>query len=265
MPKKRINGMNFYHEGPFAATIIVQDMAQLNAVYALLGGASLAAVAAADPVAESPKADAAKPSGDSGNGVATAEQISTSSTVAAAQVASPTEDLGVDTGGHPWSPELHASTKTKTKDGYWRMKVGVTRPDDLPGFPVAAGATDTGTSAGSTSTANAGTNSTQSEDVASASAGTATDEDDEFAAFRAADAVGATAPAEIPARTWTDADLSKLCNQAAQKLGDPVPVKELIAEHVPEGEVPHSRGVPADQREAFAQAIEAKAGITFAG
>lgn len=41
----------------------------------------------------------------------------------------------VDAHGHPWSADLHAATKTLTKDGLWRMKVGVSRPDPLPGFP----------------------------------------------------------------------------------------------------------------------------------
>ncbi len=43
----------------------------------------------------------------------------------------------IDAHGHPWSANLHASTKTLTKDGLWRMKVGVKRPDPLPGFPKA--------------------------------------------------------------------------------------------------------------------------------
>ena len=38
----------------------------------------------------------------------------------------------VDAQGWPWSAELHASTKAKTKDGLWRMKVGVSRPAPKP-------------------------------------------------------------------------------------------------------------------------------------
>jgi len=34
---------------------------------------------------------------------------------------------------------------------------------------------------------------------------------------------------------------------------------------VPAGEVPHSRNIPEDKREAFAKALEARAGITFEG
>lgn len=41
----------------------------------------------------------------------------------------------VDAHGHPWSADLHAATKNITKEGLWRMKVGVKRPDPLPGFP----------------------------------------------------------------------------------------------------------------------------------
>ncbi len=70
---------------------------------------------------------------------------------------------------------------------------------------------------------------------------------------------------ETAARVWTDADLSKLGNQAAQKLGNPDPIKQVIAKYTPEGEVAHSRNVPADQRGAFAAEIEALAGIEFAG
>jgi len=94
-------------------------------------------------------------------------------------------------------------------------------------------------------------------------------DDDEFAAFAAAtakvEAQKEEAAASVPARKWTDADLGALCNQAAQKLGRPDPIKELIAKFVPEGEVAHSRNVPEENRHEFAQAVEAVAGIEFAG
>ena len=116
------------------------------------------------------------------------------------------------------------------------------------------------------------TESSPSEDAPIEAAGApepATSEDDEFAAFRAAsekvEAEDAAAVASVPARKWTDADLSSLCNQAALKLGDPVPVKAIIAQFVPEGEVQHSRMIPDAKRAEFAAAIEAKAGIEFAG
>lgn len=169
----------------------------------------------------------------------------------------------IDAHGWPWSEDMHAATRSKTKDGLWRMKVGVNRPEPLPGFPKTDGSTSTGSTTGSESSANSA--------AATGDAGPATsgEDDDEFAAFRAAaaksDADDAAAKAGVPARKWTDADLGSLCNQAAVKLGDPSPVKEIIASFVPQGEVAHSRNIPEDKREEFAKAVEAKAGIEFAG
>lgn len=173
----------------------------------------------------------------------------------------------IDAHGHPWNPELHAGTKGKTKDGLWRMKVGVTRPDPLPGFPKTDASADTGTSS-APSTPSA-TSQTVTE-PASAPAATSGDngEDDEFAAFRAAaeasSATDAAAVASVPARQFSDADLGALCNQAAVKLGDPGPIKEIIAKYVPEGQVAHSRNIPTERRDDFAKEVEAKAGIQFA-
>lgn len=165
----------------------------------------------------------------------------------------------VDAHGWPWSADLHASTKGTTKDGLWRMKTGVTRPDPKPGYPKA-----TGTEQGTVSTSVSAPTVTEAAPAPETIA-----EDDEFAAFRAAaekaDAEDDAAKASVPARKWTDADLGALCNQAATKLGNPMPVKEVIAQFVPAGVVAHSRNVPEDQRTAFVAAIEAKAGIEFAG
>lgn len=169
----------------------------------------------------------------------------------------------LDAGGHPWSADLHASTKGVTKDGFWRMKVGVSRPANAPGFPKETGGTGTAsTGAGSPATGTA----------ASTTAGPATsavEDEDEFAAFRAAAdkqaGTDAAAAASVPARKWTDADLGALCNQAAVKLGDPAPVKAIIEQFAAAGETPHSRNIPDDKREMFAKAVEAKAEITFAG
>jgi hypothetical protein len=176
--------------------------------------------------------------------------------VTVADMAERADDGTVDAHGWPWSPDLHASTKGVTKDGLWRMKVGVTRPDPKPGFPIG----------------NTGTVSNGEESSVPATAPTETAspvEDDEFAAFREAaakaDANDAAAKATVPARKWTDADLGALCNQAALKMGDPGPVKEIIATFVPAGEVSHSRNIPAEKREEFAKAVEAKVGIEFAG
>lgn len=41
----------------------------------------------------------------------------------------------LDADGWPWSPELHAATKSLTKAGLWRMAVGVSRPAPKPGYP----------------------------------------------------------------------------------------------------------------------------------
>lgn len=230
---------------PFETTIVVRDLAQLTAVYALLGGVSPAAIiSGSDSIAASP---ASKPS--------PTPAPSPAPEANPAEAANVSGEIDIDAGGHPWSEALHASTKTKTKDGYWRMKVGVSRPDPLPGFPKdGASGGSTGTSANGAAS-NAGTTAT------AANAGQA-DEDDEFAAFRKA--AGNDTPATDVARKWTDADLGSLCNQAATKLGDPAPVKEVIAEYVPEGQVAHSRNVPEGDREAFAQAVEQVAGIKFA-
>lgn len=233
---------------PMHVSILVTSATQLASVYALLGASALSGGFAAPITAAAPEPvpTAAAPT-------AAAEQS------ASAAEASPAADSGeVDAGGWPWSADMHASTQGKTKDGYWRMKVGVTRPANKPGFD-----------AGSTSTESTGAEvSTPSED-ATTPAATSTADDDEFAAFREAaaktDAEAGAAAAAVPARKWTDADLGALCNQAAVKLGDPSPIKEIIAQFVAEGEVAHSRNIAEDKRADFAAAVEAKAGITFAG
>lgn len=239
---------------PMHVGIVVTSAAQLASVYALLGASAPAVATAAAP---EPAPTAAAPTAAAPT--AAAEQS------APAAEASPAADSGeVDAGGWPWSADLHASTKGKTKDGYWRMKVGVSRPDNKPGFSpntAAAAAPASPEPSQSESAGDAGT--------AAASAAEQSSDDDEFAAFREAaakaDATDAAAAAAAPARKWTDADLGALCNQAAVKLGDPAPIKGLIAEYVAEGEVAHSRNIAEDKRAAFAAAVEAKAGITFAG
>lgn len=199
-------------------------------------------------------AERSAPSDNSANG----DQFSISTT---ATTDASLSDAEIDAHGHPWSADMHASTKGKTKDGLWRMKVGVSRPDPLPGFPV-------GEEAIGTSLATDTSSATSADATEVESAPAATDED-EFAAFRAAadasNAADEAAAASVPARTFSDADLGALCNQAAVKLGDPSPVKEIIAKYVPEGQVAHSRNIPEDQREEFAAEIEAKAGVQFAG
>lgn len=214
-------------------------------VCALLGGAALAAVGSDER---------------SGNGsTAPAAETATTTNVAMSD-ASPSEEVEVDSAGVPFDPEIH--TGTKKKDGTWRAKKGMAdaAAELAESGPVTGTSSETPTPSATSQTAT---------EAASAPSDTSTDEDDEFAAFRAASeasaATDAAAAEGVPARTWTDADLGALCNQAAVKLGDPNPVKELIAQFVPKGEVAHSRNVPVDKREDFAKAVEEKAGIEFAG
>ena len=223
----------------------VDALEQLAVIAAALTGAASAQV---------PKVSVPKANPTAATPAPAVEQSQASDVAEASQAA--TDDGTVDAHGWPWSADMHASTKGTTQDGLWRMKVGVKRPDPKPGFPIG----DTGTA------------STGTESSAAATAPTETAspvEDDEFAAFREAaakaDANDAAAKANVPARKWTDADLGALCNQAALKMGDPQPVKDIIAEFVPAGEVSHSRNVPEEKRAEFAAAVEAKAGIEFAG
>jgi hypothetical protein len=236
-------------------------------VCALLGGVSSGALTVGKPSPEKPSPTPADTGADQ---TGAGEQSSGASAGAEASPAATDNSGEIDAHGHPWSAELHASTKGKTKDGLWRMKVGVTRPDPLPGFPAATG---TGTSSGATEAQPTPSATSQTAPAAATDqpgTSTAVEEDDEFAAFRNAaassEATDAAAAAAVPtARQFSDADLGALCNQAAVKLGDPAPVKEIIARYVPAGEVAHSRNIPTEQREAFAQEVEAKAGIQFAG
>jgi hypothetical protein len=248
-----------------------------TAVCALLGGASMLALKGSTGNSDSGGNVA-------GTGVAPTAAEEKSGAAAAAPTPSPSpapspspsaaeaspaasDDGEIDAHGHPWSADMHASTKGKTKDGLWRMKVGVSRPDPLPGFPKDEPSTDTGTSQ---ATPTPSATSQDATDQGSGQPATSGDDDDEFAAFRAAANASATtdqaaAAAAPTTRPWTDADLGALCNQAAVKLGDPAPIKEIIGQYVPEGEVAHSRNIPPEKREDFAKAVEAKAGIEFAG
>ena len=232
----------------------------LGKVYALLGGTSLETISTASPVKVTPT-----PAAEASIAVAEASTVEEASSDAPEA----SDDVTVDAHGHPWSVDLHASTKGTTKDGLWRMKVGVSRPDPMPGFPIAE--TPSSTSSASTATKDADTvtepaGSTQTEAPASA-ASQEVDDADEFAAFREAAAASDAkdAKVEVPARKFTDADLGVLCNQAAVKLGDPGPVREQISKFVPAGETAHSRNIPQDQRPAFVAAVEAAAGIEFVG
>lgn len=227
---------------------------QLAAVYAVLGAGTFAAALSQSGKSGAVSQDTVQPL--AGPAISAQESpVSAGNGDSATNGASPSDENEVDSDGWPWSADLHASTRGMTKDGLWRMKVGVSRPDPKPGFPLNGAAV-------------ADEASPEPSLSASAENAGAVEEDDEFAAFRAAsekaDAADTAAAASVPARKWTDADLGALCNQAAVKLGDPTPIKELIAEYVAEGEVAHSRNIAEDKRAAFAAAVEAKAGISFA-
>jgi len=174
-----------------------------------------------------------------------AAEPSPASGAAEASPPAKTDEIKHDSAGVAFDETVH--TGTMNKDGTWRRKKGA---------PVVEAGN------GATGTASSGTEPAQAASAPTADAGPA-DEDDEFAAFAAAAAEPAAVA--VPARVWTDADLGKLCNQAAVKLGSPDKVRELIAKYVPEGETAHSRNIPTDDREAFAAAVEEAAGITFAG
>lgn len=272
---------------PMHVGIVVMNPSQLAGVYALLGGVApgllqalenakaIAAAAGSEKAirhAPKPATGDAQPGTDNSLGTdetLTPENPASAGTGETATTGASLSDGEIDAHGHPWSADLHASTKGKTKDGLWRMKVGVSRPDPKPGFPA-----DNGASAAGTGTAPATpTPSATSQDAAAPggapAATSGAEEDDEFAAFRnaaaASDTTDAAAAASVPERTYTDADLGALCNQAAMKLGDPSPVKEIIAQFTPDGEVAHSRNIPADKRAEFVKAVETKAGVEFAG
>lgn len=229
--------------------------ASFTAVCALLGGAPAGGE-------DRPKAEPVSTGTDQGGA---AEQPAP----AGAEASQPANDGEIDAHGHPWSAELHASTKGKTKDGLWRMKVGVSRPDPLPGFPVDNSGASAATGTSSATGTDSATSQTATEAASGQSATSGAEEEDEFAAFReaaaASNAADDAAKASVPERQYSDADLGALCNQAAVKLGDPSPIKEIIASFVPEGQVAHSRNIPAGRRAEFVKQVEDKAGIQFAG
>lgn len=234
------------------------DERQLRGVFAVL--ASPLALAAALAAIDSPKGFTMPSSAERRN--AAAEDANSKDAHDVAEQVAPeasASSADVDAHGHPWSEDLHASTKGKTKDGLWRLKPGASRPDPLPGFPKEE-AGNGGTGTPSPSAPEPSTEAAPSGDAGPATA--EADEDDEFAAFATS---ASDAPADKPARSWSDADLSKLCNQAAQALGGPEKIKALIAKYVPEGATSHSRNILEEDREDFAQSVEAEAGIEFAG
>jgi hypothetical protein len=256
---------------PLMISVVVLDAAQLTAVYGLLGGVSHAALGSGNVQrSPTPPGGAQQDTGRSSAGDETLAQEDPASAGTGPDATTDASPSEIDAHGHPWSAELHASTKGKTKDGLWRMKVGMVRPAPLPGFPVDNSASTAATGTSQETPPNSATSQAATDQGAGQPATSGAEgEDDEFAAFRAAaaasDATDAAAAASVPARTYSDADLGALCNQAAVKLGDPTPIKEIIATYTPEGQVAHSRNIPEDKRAEFVAAVEAKAGIEFAG
>lgn len=227
---------------------------QLRGVYAVLASSAACAAALAAVEGNGTKAPASAPTGNVAAPIAA--EASASAAEASPAVGNDEASGEVDAHGHPWSEDLHASTKGKTKDGLWRLKPGASRPDPLPGFPKDAPEGNGGTGTSSASEPEKSTDLAPTND-----AGPVADEDDEFAAFASSN----DTPAAPKARSWTDTDLSKLCNQAAQALGGPDKIRALIAKFVPEGETAHSRNILEEDREDFAQSVEKEAGIEFAG
>ena len=248
--------------------------ASYSAVCALLGGAAVAVgspgVGNRNTSNDQSKPEKPQPISDEPALTGADQGAGASSGASAGAEASPAANDGeIDAHGHPWSADLHASTKGKTKDGLWRMKVGVSRPDPLPGFPKDSGAASADTGTSPATPAPSATSQTAPAPESGQPATSGGEEEDEFAAFRAAaatsEATDAAAAAAVPERQYSDADLGALCNQAAVKLGDPSPIKEIIASFTPEGQVAHSRNIPAERRAEFVKAVEDKAGIQFAG
>lgn len=235
---------------PLAISITITSVEQLRAVYAVLANPEIAEEYLID------RSEAARPAEAPEHRHEPADYE---------QVDEPAADdavkAEVDSAGVPFDPERH--TGTKLKSGLWRMKKGFERPED-EAEPEDDARSDTGQSS-------AGSETPAQENPASDGPGqnaptdaSPSDEDDEFAAFRNAAAESA-APVQLAAREWSDADLSSLLNQAALKLGGPDEIRNVMGEFVPDGAVVHSRHIPADRREEFAQRIEKLADIEFAG
>jgi len=210
-------------------------VSKLTAVFALLAGAATVAIATGNVAAAANAASEPSPS---------VETAGTASTTAAPASSEANENTGTtDAAGTIFDPARH--TGSIVKSGLWRMKTGMSR----------------GPNEGEDSPTYVNPNATPAPAATSTPApSTAAEEDDEFAAFRTAAA--ASAPV---ARSWTDADLSKLCNQAALKAGGPDSVKAVIAKFAPEGAPQHSRSIPAENREAFAVEVETSHGIKYEG
>lgn len=238
---------DYVFENPLVVQVAVLNTQQLRAIYRFL--ADMDAIPENASAAEKSSQTPTPTPADLSPGIGQDDDDESEDTVE------------VDAAGTPFDPERH--TGTKLKSGLWRMKKGEERlPEEevvedvsaaaLGGWGLAPSATDAGEE-----TANDADESSEMVMI----------EDDEFSSFReaATEMESNEAEMEVPARTWTDADLGTLLNEAALKLGSPDKIIALISEYVPEGETSHSRNIPEDVREEFAQKIEELADIEFAG
>lgn len=176
----------------------------------------------------------------------------------------------LDAHGHPWSADLHASTKGKTQDGLWRMGRGQTRPDPMPGYPKdfvaavreAVEAADEQEDAGPVTTPE---NTPEVPVTAEAEIVEEGGVDDEFAQFASTD-TPEEAATEVPAREWSDADVSNAANWAVNSLGGkPEGVVALRDKYIPAGMVPKTMNIPVDAREAFVTDLEKLVGAGYPG
>lgn len=82
--------------------------------------------------------DPAKAAANTGGGTDPTAGLAKPATTDTNAGAAGDQGVELDTDGHAYDPALHAATKSKTKEGKWRMKVGVKRPDPAPGYPKLA-------------------------------------------------------------------------------------------------------------------------------
>lgn len=178
------------------------------------------------------------------------------------EVIAAADDVELDAHGHPWSAELHASTKGKTQDGLWRMGRGKERPAPMPGYPKSDDEIE-GTAPAPVLeqheeqiTGETGNEFPVAEEAV----------DDEFAQFATATAEPVTEPQEVPARVWSDADVSNAANWAVNSLGGkPEGVVALRDKYIPAGMVPKTMNIPVTDREAFVQDLEKLVGTAYPG
>lgn len=148
-----------------------------------------------------------------------------------------TDDAAIDLDdeGQSWDENIHSPNKTKNADGTWRKKKNAAMPKIQDLEP--ANIVETVYIAEVTDDIKIGNHV------------------DSFEYF---DDITLSASKE-----YTDADMSKICNQAASSSADINIIKKLIAETVPEGQVSHSRNIPLEKRVDFVQKLQQICQIEF--